>query len=114
MTTAIAALPHKAGYARFLRTLASLDPDLWVIDPMSGWVRSRKPVRLIRAEARGALDRRINARGGQDWRNAPIDIDLIRDARDLDDMTQRRGGEHDDDDTRAGINPPNCAQEGCR
>lgn len=86
----IADLPDKGAYARFLRTLAGLDPQQWVIDPMSDWHRVRKPAGQVRVEARAALDRRINARGGAEWRNEPIDIDLIRDARDLDDITRRR------------------------
>ena len=44
----------------------------------------------VRAQFRKALDKRINSRGGNDADNEPMDIELVRDARALDDMLQRR------------------------
>jgi hypothetical protein len=85
--------PHKGAYASYLsklRAACSADPDGWAMDHMSGWPSTRKPLQQIRREARGALDRRINARGGDLAANAPMDWDLIRDARDLDDRLRRR------------------------
>lgn len=79
--------PHKGAYASYLRKLraaCAADPDGWAVDHMSGWPSTRKPLRQIRREARQALDRRINARAGNLAANAPMDWDLIRDARDLD------------------------------
>jgi hypothetical protein len=60
------------------------------MDHMSGRPATRKPLPQIRCEARQALDRRINARAGDLAANAPMDIDLIRDARDLDDRLRLR------------------------
>ena len=86
----ISALPSKGAYAAILRKLREADPDAWAVDPFSGWARCRAQVSTIRAHARRALDRRINSRGGLEEDNEPIDCDLMRDARDLDDCTQRR------------------------
>ena len=85
--------PHKGAYASYLRKLRAAcvdDPDGWAMDRMSGWPATRKPLQQIRREARGALDRRINARVGDLAANAPMDWDLVRDARDLDDRLRRR------------------------
>jgi hypothetical protein len=85
--------PHKRAYVAYLcllRFACVADPDGWATDPMSGWARTRKPLRQIRREARQALDRRINARVGDVAANVPMDIDLIRDARDLDDRLRLR------------------------
>lgn len=85
--------PHKGAYASYLRKLraaCAADPDGWALDHMSGWPSTRKPLQQIRREVRGALDRRINARAGDLAANAPMDIDLIRDARDLDDRLRLR------------------------
>lgn len=86
----ISELPAKGAYARFLRQLRAADPDAWAIDPMADWARVRRPVREIHAAARRALDYRINSRGGRAEDSEPIDIDLQRDARDLDDILRRR------------------------
>jgi hypothetical protein len=88
--TSIADLPMKGKYARYMRWVASLPPDAIVTDPMTGWVASRDPAWLIRHRVRQALNRRINSRGGLEAANMPIEIGLIRDARRLDDILQRR------------------------
>lgn len=85
--------PHKGQYAAYLRKLraaCAAHPSGWAVDHMSGWASTRKPLQQIRREARQALDRRINARVGDLAANAPMDSDLIRDARDLDDRLRRR------------------------
>lgn len=85
--------PHKGAYASYLRKLraaCAADPDGWALDHMSGWPSTRKPLQKIRRDARLALDRRINARVGDLAANAPMDWDLVRDARDLDDRLRRR------------------------
>lgn len=86
----ISDLPSKGVYARFLRTLRAAAPDVRTIDPMSGWMRHERTVREIRADARLALDRRINARGGNHAANEPMPLDLERDARDLDACLRHR------------------------
>lgn len=86
----IAALPDKGSYAAFMRALRTLPQDAVTIDPLSGWHRVSRTVAEIRRDARIALDRRINARAGNFKANEPIDIELVRDARDLDArLTQR-------------------------
>lgn len=86
----ISQLPDKGRYAKFLRQLAAADPDAIAIDPLSGWMKHRRSVREIRADARRALDRRINSRGRNEAANVPMDLDLQRDAWDLDAILRRR------------------------
>jgi hypothetical protein len=85
--------PQKWAYASYLRKLRAAcvaDQYGWAMDHMSGWPATRKPLQQIRREARQALDRRINARVGDLAANAPMDWDLIRDARDLHDRLRHR------------------------
>lgn len=92
MRTIIAELPAKAAYARYMRLVRGAAPDSLAIDPMTGWSgRSNKePVAYIRARMRSALDQRINIRGGNVAACVPIDYDLVRDARDLDQLIRLR------------------------
>jgi hypothetical protein len=86
LRSSIAALPGKGAYVNAWKVLNEL-PDHAPVT--LDWTGS-KPAAQVRRDFRKALDARINARGGQEWRNQPIDIGLIRDAYRLDDIKQRR------------------------
>ena len=86
-TTTIAALPSKGAYAAAWKRLKTL--------PLDGVVALRRndglhEVSRVRSQFRKALDHRINSRAGNDAANVPVDYELVRDARALDDMLQRR------------------------
>lgn len=92
--TNITDLPHPGNYARLMADIRRHDserPEALTRNPFDAW-RQPATVRDIRTEMRSALDRRINARGGQEWRNdtTALDIDLRRDQSDLDDILRRR------------------------
>ena len=86
----IADMPAKAAYARYMRIVRGAAPDTLATDPFMGWLASKEPVDHIRARMRSALDRRINVRGGNVAACVPLDADLQRDARDLDQLIRLR------------------------
>jgi len=85
--TTIAALPAKGAYAAAWKRLKTM--------PVNGVVCVRRDdglqqVSRVRSVFRKALDQRINSRAGNEAANVPMDLELVRDARALDDMLQRR------------------------
>ena len=90
----IANLPHKGAYAQIMREIARHDretPECVTRNPFDPW-RHNATVREIRNEARVALHKRINERGGMDWRNWTTDreVETRRDAHDLHDIIRAR------------------------
>lgn len=81
------ALPNPGGYAHAWATLTAIAPTQRVRHP--DWTRGYVTAGELRAEMRRALDRRINARGGDEEANTPIPDELVRDARRLDDIKRR-------------------------
>lgn len=84
----LAALPSPGHYARAWAQVRRLPADALVRSP--DWTRTLVPAGQLRAEMRAALDRRINTRGGNEAANKELPIGLVRDARRLDDIKQRR------------------------
>lgn len=82
----IQSLPSKGAYAKAWRALRAL-PDTAQVS--TDWTGAR-PAAQVKREFRMALDRRINSRAGNEAANVPMDIELVRDARALDDILQRR------------------------
>lgn len=81
-----AALPGKGAYVAAWKRLNAL-PDHAQVS--TDWTGGR-PAAQVRREFRKALDARINARAGLHAANEPVAIELVRDARRLDDIKQRR------------------------
>lgn len=86
LKASIAALPAKGAYVAAWKRLNVL-PDHAQVS--TDWTGGR-PAAQVRREFRKALDHRINARAGLDSANVEMDIGLVRDARRLDDIKQRR------------------------
>lgn len=86
LRSSIAALPEKGAYVAAWKRLNAL-PDHAPVS--TDWTGSR-PAAQVRREFRKALDARINARAGLDAANVEVPIELVRDARRLDDIKQRR------------------------
>lgn len=87
LRASIAALPGKGAYVSAWRRLNALPADALVRVSRE---RGDEPAGLVRAEFRRALDARINLRGGLDAANDPMPIELVRDARRLEDIKVRR------------------------
>lgn len=83
----LTSLPNPGAYARSWKALSALPANALVRSP--GWAGSLVPAGQMRAEMRGALDRRINTRCGNERANLEVPIGLVRDARRLDDIKQR-------------------------
>ena len=87
----IAELPMPGQYARAWRRLIDLQktaPQTLVRHPSRGF--PAVPADELLQEFRRALHRRINDRGGDLEANVDMDIDLVRDARDLDAILRQR------------------------
>lgn len=80
-------LPAPGAYVTAWKRIKAL-PDAAQV--LLGRMDGIRPAAEVRADFGRALDRRINSRGGDEAANVPMDIDLVRDARDLDDMVRRR------------------------
>lgn len=87
LRNSIAALPDKGAYVAAWKRLNAMPDDGRV---NVSWDRSCEPVADVKRDFRRALDKRINLRGGMPEANVPIDINLVRDARALDDRLVRR------------------------
>lgn len=87
LRSSIAALPAKGAYVAAWKRLKAMPAGSLV---NVSWDRNSEPVDRVRADFRKALDARINLRGGRPEANEPIDIELVRDARDLDDILRIR------------------------
>lgn len=85
----LSSLPSPVAYAAAWRQLRGLPAQQRVVEP--GWQRSVISADLMRFKMRQALDRRINIRGGKPRANEPMDIELVRDARNLDFILKHRG-----------------------
>jgi hypothetical protein len=85
LRASIAALPEKGAYAAAWRRLKAMPAGALVRDQYG-----MRPAGEILAEFRRALQRRVNLRGGLEAANDPMPIELVRDARRLEDIKVRR------------------------
>lgn len=85
-STYLSTLPAPGEYARFLRKVSDLirqhGEHAVTRDPLDSFGRSRRLVE-IRRDCWRALDRRINIRGNEAWRNTPPDVEMLRDAANI-------------------------------
>lgn len=86
LRASIAALPEKGAYVAAWRKLNAMPDHAQVATDWTGG----RPAAQVRREFRRALDARINARGGLDAANDPIPVELVRDARRLDEIRRMR------------------------
>lgn len=87
----ITELPLPGQYARAWRRLVNLQktaPQTLVRHPTRGF--PSVPAEELLSEFRRALNRRINERGGDHLANVELDIELVRDAHDLDAILRKR------------------------
>ena len=85
-------LPNPKAYAKAWKQAKNLTDDVTYNVKLANWYSESLSAYQIRQQFRDALNRRINQRGGEEWRNHPVkgETDMYRDQRALHNWLQKR------------------------